>query len=156
MSLARAALLKPRQSVVSALVLRRPASSAAHEDHHEHHDHYEDTTVYPQESFSNKTWRNWALGGLAVALFYKFAPTPGDDAYLTRWISLYSTDKSLWADRLQKHLLLSAEGQVQSLIVADAKRPPVHRYRYPQSMEQHSAFSIPVGMSVDLSDVVVK
>ncbi|KAI0342047.1 hypothetical protein BDW22DRAFT_1395900 [Trametopsis cervina] len=153
MSLARAALFKPRATVVSAAVSRRLASSAAHDDHHHHP---EDNTVYPQETFANKTWRNWALAGLAAILFYKFAPAPGDETYLTRWIKMYQTEKSVWTELNNKHLALSAVGQIENLVVADARRPPVHRLRYPQSFEQHSTHAVPVGTSVDLSDLLVK
>jgi hypothetical protein len=71
--------------------------------------------------------------------------------------------------------MLSAENQADTMTVADAKRPTVHRYRYPQCvfmsfhestvsfcdlvcrrMEQHSTHMVPVGTGVDLSDVVVK
>ncbi|KAI0758330.1 hypothetical protein BC629DRAFT_1552050 [Irpex lacteus] len=157
MSLARSALRTPRTLTHSFVALRRSASTAAHDDHHDHdHHHHEDNTVYPQESFVTKSWRNWAIGGLAAALFYKFAPAPGDDAYLTRWISLYQIDKSLWTDLNNKHLALSAEGQINNLILADAKKPQVHRLRFPQKLEQHSAHLVPVGQDLSTSGVEVK
>ncbi|KAI0087938.1 hypothetical protein BDY19DRAFT_891840 [Irpex rosettiformis] len=157
MSLARAALRTPRILAVSTLALRRSASTAAHDDHHDHdHHHHEDNTVYPQESFANKTWRNWALGGLAVALFYKFAPAPNDDAYLTRWISLYQIDSSLWKELKLKNLAVVAEGQIHQLVLADAKKPPVYRLRFPQKLEQHSGHLVPVGVNLDSTGVVVE
>ena len=72
------------------------------------------------------------LFGLAVAGFYNFAPTPGEDAYLTRWIAHYKPQKELWENINFQHLLLSAKGSDETLLVTDAKRPPIHRYRYPQ------------------------
>ena len=117
------------------------------------------------------------MGGLAVALFYKFAPAPNDDAYLTRWISQYQIYSSLWTELNLKHLALSAHEQIQNLITADAQKPPVHRLRFPQcviyfyyplqsvltrylyrhrKLEQHSAHLVPVGLDLDTTGVVVK
>lgn len=146
MSLARTALRIPKQAATQAAVARRFASSSAHDDHHHHQ---EDNTVYPQESrrklvhhpclaltimaaFSTGLWRNIVLAGLAAAAFYKFAPVPGDETYLTKWIAQYSIPRETWNKANLTHLLLSVEGQQDTLVIADAKRPPVHRYRFPQ------------------------
>lgn len=83
-------------------------------------------------AFANSVWRNWVLAGLAVVGFYKFAPTPGEETYITRWISQYATDKSTWQELNLKHLALSAEGQNDALVVQGAKKSSVLRYRYPQ------------------------
>lgn len=92
-------------------------------------------------AFANKTWRNWVVAGLAAAAFYKFAPAPGEETYLTRWIAHYSIDKSVWEHLNKKHLVLSAENQIENLIVADAQKPPVYRYRYPQCVPYPSSIA---------------
>lgn len=71
------------------------------------------------------------LSVLAVG-FYKFAPAPGDDVYLTRWLAYYSTPREVWQALNVKHLALTQEASVGTLLVADAQPPRAHRFRYPQ------------------------
>lgn len=121
----------------------------------------------------NKVWLGWLLAGAAATAFYKLAPAPSEDNFVTRLIKHYSTVKDVWAERNLKHLLLSVGEQTDTLVVMEATRPPVHRYRFPQcvftlclprislirvhrSFEQHSAHRLPVGMNVDLDGLVVK
>ncbi|KAI0930368.1 hypothetical protein AcW1_009082 [Taiwanofungus camphoratus] len=157
MSVARAAsvLLRPRQASTS-LIQRRFASSHSNDEHHDEHHGEQDTTAYPREDFSSPVWRNFVLLGLAVAGWYKFAPAPGEDTYLTRFIAHYSTPREVWQRLSLKHLMLSVEGSDESLLMQSAQRPPVHRYRYPQRFEQSSPHSHPVGAVSVISDVVVK
>ncbi|KAF9451251.1 hypothetical protein P691DRAFT_663632, partial [Macrolepiota fuliginosa MF-IS2] len=106
--------------------------------------------------FATPFWRNaLILAGLAVVA-YKYAPEPGDNVYLTRWIAMYTTPAEQWLE-------LGAKNTAQKEVVAEntrltvsAKSPPVHRYRYPQSFEQASPFLVGVGTQADLSDLVVK
>ncbi|PSS37879.1 hypothetical protein PHLCEN_2v347 [Hermanssonia centrifuga] len=130
MSLLRTALLRPQRAPFST-VPRRLASSEAHDEHHDDHHHVEDTTVYPKEDFSSSIWRNAIVFGLVGAALYKYAPS-SEDPILTRFISHYSTPKTVWEDLNVKHLLQTVENQIDTLVIADARRPPVHRYRYPQ------------------------
>ncbi|EKM54351.1 uncharacterized protein PHACADRAFT_258151 [Phanerochaete carnosa HHB-10118-sp] len=154
MSLLRAATARQKQALLSTLP-RRNASTHHEEHHHEEH-HHEDTTVYPQETFANKVWLGWALAGLTASAFYKFAPSPEDDSYVKRLIDHYRIPKEAWEKINIKHLTLEAQGAQEMLIVADARRPPVHRFRFPQRFEQHSAHLHPVGGSPDLADLAVK
>lgn len=85
----------------------------------------------------NKVWLGWTLAGLTAVGFYKFAPSPEDDTVVSRFIQYYSTPKETWAKINVKHLLLSAEEQLDVLTIVDAKRPPVHRFRYPQCVYLH-------------------
>ncbi|CCM00404.1 uncharacterized protein FIBRA_02434 [Fibroporia radiculosa] len=147
--------LRPRpQSFITPQ--SRLASSNSHHDEHHGEQHVEDSVSYSKEDFSSPVWRNFVLLGLAAAGFYKLAPAPGDDTYLTRFIAHYSTPRDVWENIRFKHLLLTVEGSDDTLLVADAKRPPIHRYRYPQRLEQSSPHLHPVGSTVDVSDVVVK
>ncbi|TFY55856.1 hypothetical protein EVJ58_g7984 [Rhodofomes roseus] len=158
MSLARAAgtVLRPR--LISTPLLRtRAASSHAHEEHHDdHHGEAHDPTVYPKEDFSSPFWGRLALFGLGAVGFYKFAPSPDEDNIVTRVIAAYSTPREVWEKLSLKHLVQSVEVSDDSLLVADAQRAPVHRYRYPQRFEQTSPHLHPVGLAVDISNVVVK
>ena len=84
--------------------------------------------------FSSGVWRNFIIFGLAVVGFYKFAPSPTEDNYITRWIAHYKTPNKVWESINFNHLVMSAQGCDDVLLVTDAKRPPIHRYRYPQSV----------------------
>ncbi|OBZ68131.1 hypothetical protein A0H81_11904 [Grifola frondosa] len=140
-------------SASTYLSQRRAASSDSHDHHHEE---YHDNNVYPKEDFLTPFWRNFIIFSAGVVAFYKYAPAPSNDAYLTRWISQYATPAEVLERLGYKHLLLSAEQSVDNLIMADAKRPPVHRYRYPQRFEQYSPHVQPVGIKFDMGDVIVK
>jgi len=158
MSVSRVAgvVLRPRQATTS-LLQRRFASTHSHDEHHEeHHGEHQDAVAFPKEDFSSPIWRNFVLFGLAVVGFYKFAPAPGEDNVVSRTIAHYSTPGEVWERLTQNNLLLAVEASDDNLLVADAKRPPVHRYRYPQKLEQFSPHLQPVGRGVDLSNVVVK
>ncbi|KAG6857256.1 hypothetical protein H0H87_007089 [Tephrocybe sp. NHM501043] len=127
MSLVRAALLA-RQRPAASLVSRRNASSSAHKDHH-----HEDTDEhYPREDFSSPVWRNTVLAGLVAAAAYKFAPEATHDTYLTRWIALYSTPRERLMDIAVKHTAMSADDSDTEQVLFNAKRNPMHRYRFPQ------------------------
>ena len=111
------------------------------------------------------------LSLLAVG-FYKFAPAPGEDAGLTRWLASTATPREVWEYRNAKHLALVQRASADTLLTTDARRPPVHRYRYPQYVrelrfqsrltrlcrifEQKSPHLVPVGGDVDLTGLVVK
>ena len=82
--------------------------------------------------FSSAGWRYLVLLGLGTAAFYNFAPAPGEDTYLARFIAHYMTPAEVWRNYAEAHLLLSAESAQEALLVADARPPPVHRFRYPQ------------------------
>jgi hypothetical protein len=77
-------------------------------------------------------WRNGMLLALASVGFYKFAPTPSEDVFLTRWIALYTTPVDEWVRRTAKHLSLAQANSETEKLFAEAKKPAVHRYRYPQ------------------------
>ncbi|KAI0081871.1 hypothetical protein K474DRAFT_1671433 [Panus rudis PR-1116 ss-1] len=139
----------------ATLPVVRSASTHA-DDHHHHESSHEDAVAFPKEDFSNSFWRRFVLAGLLAAGFYKFAPSPEEDNLVSRFVAQFKTPQDVWASINSKHLELSAKAQVNTSIVADAKRPLVHRYRFPQSFEAVSPHLQPVGMGVDLSDLVVK
>ncbi|GLB37221.1 hypothetical protein LshimejAT787_0402720 [Lyophyllum shimeji] len=151
MSLARAVQLA-RQRPAAAIVSRRNASSSAHSQHEDHHD----SEQYPSEGFSGPFWRNTVLASVLAVAAYKYAPEPTDDAYLTRWIALYTPSRDQWLDMAAKHTALSVEESETTLLVTSAKKPPVHRFRYPHLFEQKSPFLTPVGDDIDTNEVVVK
>ncbi|KAF8070263.1 hypothetical protein FPV67DRAFT_1668136 [Lyophyllum atratum] len=151
MSLPRALLLA-RQRSATTIVSRRKASSSTHAHHEEHYEEHQ----YPKEGFSGPFWRNTVLASLFAVAAYKYAPEPTEDVYLTRWIALYSPSREQWLDMAAKHTALSVESSETTLLVTNAKRPPVHRYRYPQLLDQSSPFLTPVGGEVGTSNIVVK
>lgn len=68
---------------------------------------------------------------VAVAA-YNYAPEPGDKAYLTRWIALYQTSREAWLETNARHTAKQLEASEQTMLLNDAHKEPVHRYRYPQ------------------------
>ncbi|TBU43404.1 hypothetical protein BD309DRAFT_960775 [Dichomitus squalens] len=160
MSVARAAgaVLRPTQRAGISLVQHRAASSHAHEDHHDdhHHEEYHDSNVYEPEVFNTPFWRRVVVAGVGIVAFYKFAPEPTEDTLIAKYIKSTMTQPEFWKDTAFKHLVLSAQGSDETLLVADAKPPVVHRYRFPQRFEQFSPHSNPVGIKLTVDDVVVK
>ncbi len=125
--------------------------------------------------FSSAGWTYTFIATLGIVGFYKFAPSPGEDNYVTRYISHYFTPSSSWAAANDRHLELSANLQAAIQISQTGQQPHIHRYRYPQcvcilclslfltcslsmgsSLEVASAFSVPVGGDPDVSGVRVK
>ena len=80
-------------------------------------------------------WRRAFLAGLGVVAFYKFAPAPGDDTTIAKYISKNMSPAALWDATSFSHLIKSAERSDEVLLVADAKPPTIHRYRFPQCVE---------------------
>ncbi|KAG7446425.1 uncharacterized protein BT62DRAFT_994049 [Guyanagaster necrorhizus] len=151
MSLATAARLSrpsPRRAALSKI--RAYSDSHSHEHHHE-----EDTTVYPKEGFG-AGWRNAVLGAFAVAVTYKYAPSPGEDALLTRWMAERQAPVNQDFERNLNHTILTQEQSNERLFFAEAKRPVINRYRFPQMLDNGSPFNVPVGLTSDLRAVKVK
>ena len=125
--------------------------------------------------FYSATWAYTLITALGIVGFYKFAPSPEEDNYVTRYISYYFTPSSSWAAVNDRHLELTADLRDAIRISQTGQRPHIHRYRYPQcvcilsflsylacsvadgsSLEVASQFSVPVGGDVDVSGVRVK
>lgn len=128
---------------------RRPFST-----HHHQEDH--DTTAYPQEGFGSPFWRNIVLFSLLGVAGYKYLPERAEDVYLTRWIAMYTSPSEHWLDVNTKHTAQQLEVSKEGVLMRDAKKLPVHRYRYPQALDQSSPFLNAVGMGVDVKGVVAK
>ncbi|KAI0371132.1 hypothetical protein BV20DRAFT_965803 [Pilatotrama ljubarskyi] len=156
MSVARAAgaLVRPTRQAGTILIQRRAASSHAHDEHH--HEEHHDTNEYPPEVFNTPFWRRVALASLGVIAFYKYAPAPGDENPIAKYVARTMTPAQVWKNTGFKHLLLSAQGSDETLLVADAKPPVVHRYRFPQKLDMYSPHANPVGLKLDAGDIVVK
>ncbi|KAH9978863.1 hypothetical protein BGW80DRAFT_701203 [Lactifluus volemus] len=149
MSLVKTALFAARpQAVHFSRIQRRCVSSDSH-------NHGADA-AYPKEGFSSAGWKYTIIAALGIVGFYKFAPSPDEDNYVTRYISYYFTPSSSWARVNERHLELATSLQEATQICQTSQRPPIHRYRYPHSLEVASAFSIPVGGDPDVSGVKVK
>ncbi|KAH9040052.1 hypothetical protein EDB85DRAFT_1926835 [Lactarius pseudohatsudake] len=154
MSLAKTALRAARPRAVHiSCTQRRNASSGSH-GHDEHHN--ADAASYPKEGFASAGWTYTIIAALGIVGFYKFAPSPEEDNYLTRYISHYFTPSSSWASTNDRHLELTTSLQEAVQISQSGQRPHVHRYRYPHSLEVASAFAVPVGGDPEVSGVKVK
>ncbi|TDL24212.1 hypothetical protein BD410DRAFT_767386 [Rickenella mellea] len=164
MSVARAVRrVRPRSSATAGVPLQRRLSST--ESHH-HDEHHESSAEYPKEGFTGPFWRNTTI--LAIIGFgaINFAPegilkgagTSGteDPPWLTRVLAHYAPSLKTWERLNAKHLELTEEQANYNLFVQDAKRPVMHRFRYPQQFEQGSTHCMPVGGGADLNGLVVK
>ena len=86
--------------------------------------------------FGGKFWRNFVLLSLGAVAIYKYAPSPEDSAF-SRMIAHYKTPSDVWRAININNLLVSADSQEKTLVIADAKMPRVHRYRFPQCVWSH-------------------
>ncbi|KAJ8488924.1 hypothetical protein ONZ51_g3243 [Trametes cubensis] len=114
------------------------------------------TPVCGDQVFNTPFWRRAALAAVGVVAFYKFAPAPGDENPIGKFIARTMTPAEVWRNAGWKHLVLSKEVSEETKLVTTAKPPPVHRYRFPQRMEMYSPNLQPVGIKLDVGDVVVK
>lgn len=121
-----------------------------------HHGAYEDTTVYSKEVMGRTTYRNALLVALAAVGFYKFAPAPGEDVAVTRWIKQYSASREEILEQNANHTALSKASADSVMLSTDAKRERVHRYRYPQALDMVSPHLNRVGQTPDFSSVPVR
>jgi hypothetical protein len=147
MSLAKAALFAARpQGAYLSHIQHRSASS--HSNGHDEHHGAEDAS-YPKEGmirthfihgtpscwragFTSAGWAYTIIATLGIIGFYKFAPSPNEDNYVTRYISHYFTPSSSWAAANDRHLELTTSLQEAVQISQTGQRPHIHRYRYPQ------------------------
>ena len=82
--------------------------------------------------FNTPFWRRVVLAGVGIVAFYKYAPEPTEDNPIAKYVKSTMAQPEYWKDTAFNHLLLSAKGSDETLLVADAKPPVVHRYRFPQ------------------------
>ncbi|TFL01539.1 hypothetical protein BDV98DRAFT_567118 [Pterulicium gracile] len=122
----------------SGRVQTRKASTHAHPE-------VAEAEHYAQETIGSTTWRNFILYSLVGVGFYKFAPAQGEEVAVTRWIKSISFPTDFWVDHNSKHAALSKESAAHVLLVTDAKKERVHRYRFQQESELISPFRGKVG-----------
>ncbi|KAH9956898.1 hypothetical protein BC827DRAFT_1228816 [Russula dissimulans] len=133
MSLAKTTLFAIRPQVAH---LSRVQCRSASSDSHSHDEHHGvENTPYAKEGFSSAGWTYTIIAALGVVGFYKFAPSPGEDNYLTHYIAHYFTPSSSWAAANDRHLELTTNLQEAVQISQSGQRPHIHRYRYPQCVD---------------------
>ncbi|KAM6502357.1 hypothetical protein JOM56_002334 [Amanita muscaria] len=133
LSPARAFLVFARPKNVLSGSRRMLTTTTAHEE-------------YPKEDYSSRIWRNALIASMLTVLAYKYAPEPGENTYLTRWIALYKTPRETWLDINARHTAQQQEASTHTILLSDAKKEVGHRYRYPQIVNQSSPFLNGVGM----------
>ncbi|KAF8920026.1 hypothetical protein CPB85DRAFT_1276442 [Mucidula mucida] len=97
--------------------------------------------TYSATAFFNAFWAKVVAGSAAVALAYKFAPAPGKDQNL---------------DYNLTNALLARQNADERLTYTHSRRPQILRMQAPQMLNNGSPFNMPVGLTVDLSEVQVK
>lgn len=88
--------------------------------------------TYYVTAFFNAFWAKVVAGSAAVALAYKFAPAPGKDVYLTRWIDMYSPDVQQNLDYNLTNALLARQNADERLTYTHSRRPQILRMQAPQ------------------------
>ncbi|KIM61603.1 hypothetical protein SCLCIDRAFT_869553 [Scleroderma citrinum Foug A] len=119
-------------------------SNRAHED-------LDGTQTHAESGFFTPFWRNTLFLSLAAVGFYKWAPKSDEKAYLTKWLSHYSTPREVWTAINEQQLLRSQEVAVNNVLQTSAQRPSMVRYRYPQALEQSSPHLQPIGAATHVS-----
>ncbi|PFH51976.1 hypothetical protein AMATHDRAFT_57589 [Amanita thiersii Skay4041] len=139
MSLARArfAYIRPR-SIFGPTNHRLASTASQHKEHHEESHHRED--------FNSPIWRNTLIATAVIVAAYRYAPAPGEDVYLTKWIGLYKTPIDTWLDMNANHTAKQQEVSESNILLNDAQKERAHRYRYPEIINQSSPFLNGVGM----------
>lgn len=82
--------------------------------------------------FLTPFWRNTVFLSILLTGFYKFAPAPGEELFLTQYLAQFKTSQEVWASINEKHVLDVTTQSEGLLLQASAERPKAHRYRYPQ------------------------
>ncbi|KAI6113220.1 hypothetical protein EDD16DRAFT_1709716 [Pisolithus croceorrhizus] len=131
------ALARTRHLRNSKILTRRFSSHTAHSR--------ED--VLPETGFFTPFWRNTILLSFAAVAFYKWAPRPGEEAFLTKWLAHHSTSPEFWTSVNEQQLTRSQHMTVNTVLQTSARRPGMVRYRYPQMLEQGSPHLQPVGVA---------
>ncbi|KAF8629107.1 hypothetical protein AX17_005693 [Amanita inopinata Kibby_2008] len=144
MSLARSVFGLARPRTIFGSPQLRAASTSAHGTGH--NDHHDSESHYPREDFSSSIWRDALIASLVAVAVYKYAPTPSDNVYLTRWIALYKTPRDKWLEINASHTAMQQDASAQNILLSDAKKDRVHHYRYPELLNQSSPFLNGVGM----------
>ncbi|KAI6046186.1 hypothetical protein EDC04DRAFT_2558754 [Pisolithus marmoratus] len=98
-----------------------------------------------EAGFFTPFWRNTILLSFVAIAFYKWAPRPSEEAFLTKWLAHYSTSPEFWARINEQQLLRSQHMTVNTVLQTSAQRPSMVRYRYPQILEQGSPHLQAVG-----------
>lgn len=88
--------------------------------------------VWTLADFVTPFWRNALIAAGLVVAAYKYAPEPGKDVYLTRWIAMYTTPVGEWLKRSVSRAAAQEVEAENTRLMMSARRPLVHRYRYPQ------------------------
>ncbi|KAI6033049.1 hypothetical protein F5J12DRAFT_196288 [Pisolithus orientalis] len=136
MAVSRAlALVRVKQPHTSNVLKRRFSSQTIHPGEE----------VLPEVGFFTPFWRNTILLSFVAIAFYKWAPRPGEEAFLTKWLAHYSTSPEFWTRINEQQLLRSQHMTVNTVLQTSAQRPSMVRYRYPQMLEQGSPHLKPVG-----------
>ena len=90
------------------------------------------TAVIPNQVWNTPFWRRALIAGVGVVAFYKYAPAPGDENPIAKYITKTMTPAEVWSNTSFSHLAKSAQISDDTLLMGSAKPPVVHRYRYPQ------------------------
>jgi len=102
---------------------------------------------------------------LGIVGFYKFAPSPDEDNYVTRYISHYFTPSGSWAATNDRHLelttrLVNVHTYTDIATLSASALSVSHLFCAltvdGRSLGVASAFSVPVGGDPDVSGVKVR
>ncbi|KAJ3820471.1 hypothetical protein F5880DRAFT_1615556 [Lentinula raphanica] len=147
--LGRARLVTRQRTFTPLLLPRQRHASTAHSDHHNHHQTEED-------SFATPAWRRFFVVSLIAGALYQLAPKPSEEAFITRWLAMYTTTSEKWLDMNVRHTVLSVDAAEGVNLFTTASRPAMYRMRFPQMLDNASPFNVQVGLNADTRDFVAK
>lgn len=87
--------------------------------------------------FISRFWMRNAIVAVLGYSYYKYAPSPSSDSYLTRWLAATTPSKDHWLAKDAEHTAGSLALSQEHMLFSDAKPRPVHRYRHPQCVQVH-------------------
>ncbi|RHZ88517.1 hypothetical protein Glove_22g119 [Diversispora epigaea] len=113
-----------------------------------------------KEGFGAPIWRNSLIVCLVGFAWYhldKYITKSGENKHpITELIESWMTPDAEWRRITLNNLAYKTKTAEDTMLMLEARPPPMYRLRYPEQFESMNPFLIEPGTDVDLSDLVVK
>lgn len=120
----------------------------------------EETKLSRHEDFSSPIWRKSILFGFFLYAVYKmdqwYASHHEGKGPFTRIIEYYIIDEEECKRRNVKYLNALSKSVEERMNYRDTKRPMIYRLKFPEQLNQGSAYNIIAGTDIDVSQFKVK
>ncbi|CEH13912.1 hypothetical protein CBOM_01801 [Ceraceosorus bombacis] len=157
---------------IAARTLHASASRSAESSHGHAAADAAEEEQYPEEGFSAPFWRNGLLLVIGGVIVYRFSAAANRSPHgatgeeetssdsnaplITRYLSHYKPSLESSRRTSLEELDKKTRNAEDRLLFQEAERPPVHRLTYPGVFDHSSPHRIPLGGSVNVSNVKVK